>query len=87
MKIILGIIILLEVYFTIIIMRTIIKSDISYNEDSDVNSEDIINVNILENCNISPKQTKIILASLAAVYKLTLISILILSFIKLYYNG
>ena len=87
MKIILGIIILLEVYFTIIIMRTIIKSDISYNEDSDVNSEDIINVNILENCNISPKQTKIILASLAAVYKLTLISILVLSFIKLYYNG
>lgn len=87
MKIILGIIILLEVYFTIIIMRTIIKSDISYNEDSDVNSEDVINVNILENCNISPKQTKIILASLAAVYKLTLISILVLSFIKLYYNG
>lgn len=87
MKIILGIIILLEVYFTIIIMRTIIKSDISYNEDSDVNSEDVMNVNILENCNISPKQTKIILASLAAVYKLTLISILILSFIKLYYNG
>ena len=68
-------------------MRTIIKSDISYNEDLDENSEDIINVNILENCNISSKQTKIILASLAAVYKLTLISILILSFIKLYYNG
>lgn len=87
MKIILGIIILLEIYFTIIIMRVIIKSDISYNEDSDVNSEDVINVNILENCNISPKQTKIILASLAAVYKLTLISILVLSFIKLYYNG
>lgn len=87
MKIILGIIILLEVYFTIILIRTIIKSDISYNEDSDVNSEDVMNVNILENCNISPKQTKIILASLAAVYKLTLISILILSFIKLYYNG
>ena len=87
MKIILGIIILLEVYFTIILIRAIIKSDISYNEDSDVNSEDVINVNILENCNISPKQTKIILASLAAVYKLTLISILILSFIKLYYNG
>ena len=87
MKIILGIIILLEVYFTIILIRTIIKSDISYNEDSDVNLEDVMNVNILENCNISPKQTKIILASLAAVYKLTLISILILSFIKLYYNG
>lgn len=87
MKIILGIIILLEVYFTIIIMRTIIKSDISYSKDLDVDSEDIINVNILENCNISPKQTKIILASLATVYKLTLISILILSFIKLYYNG
>lgn len=87
MKIILGIIILLEVYFTIILMRIIIKSDISYNEDLDENSEDIINVNILENCNISPKQTKIILASLAAVYKLTLISTLVLSFIKLYYNG
>ena len=87
MKIILGIIILLEVYFTIILMRTIIKSDINYNEDLDENSEDIINVNILENCNISPKQTKIILASLAAVYKLTLISTLVLSFIKLYYNG
>lgn len=86
MKIILGIIILLEVYFTIILMRTIIKSDISYNEDLDVNSEDVINVNILENCNIGPKQTKIILASLAAVYKLTLISTLVLSFIKLYYN-
>ena len=87
MKIILGIIILLEIYFTIILIRTIIKSDISYSEDSDINSEDVINVNILENCNISPKQTKIILASLAAVYKLTLISILVLSFIKLYYNG
>ena len=87
MKIILGIIILLEIYFTIILIRTIIKSDISYSEDLDVNSEDVINVNILENCNISPKQTKIILASLAAVYKLTLISILVLSFIKLYYNG
>ena len=87
MKIILGIIILLEIYFTIILIRAIIKSDISYSEDLDVNSEDVINVNILENCNISPKQTKIILASLAAVYKLTLISILVLSFIKLYYNG
>ena len=87
MKIILGIIILLEIYFTIILIRVIIKSDISYSEDLDVNSEDVINVNILENCNISPKQTKIILASLAAVYKLTLISILVLSFIKLYYNG
>ena len=87
MKIILGIIILLEIYFTIILIRAIIKSDISYSEDLDVNSEDVINVNILENCNISPKQTKIILASLVAVYKLTLISILVLSFIKLYYNG
>ena len=83
MKIILGIIILLEVYFTIILMRAIIKSDISYNEDLDENSEDVINVNILENCNIGPKQTKIILASLAAIYKLALISILVLSLLKL----
>ena len=83
MKIIIGLIILFEVFFTIVLMRTIIKSDISYNEDSDVNSEDVINVNILENCNIGPKQTKIILASLAAIYKLALISILVLSLLKL----